>query len=66
MSFAYRPGFGLGVGGDMGGADIRKGVTGFDYFTCTEPLGSTRGFLKDIERLFTPPNIRELELMPNI
>ena len=66
MSYAYRPGFGLGVGGDLGGADIRKGVTGFNYFTCTEPSRKYPGFWKDMERLFTPPNRRELELMPNI
>ncbi len=33
MSYAYRPGFGLSVGGFLGGADIRKGVTSFGYCT---------------------------------
>lgn len=60
MSFAYRPGFGLGVGGDMGGADIRKGVTGFDYFTCTEPSWEVPGISEGYREIIHSSEYKEI------
>jgi hypothetical protein len=65
MSFAYRPGFGLGVGGDLGGAEGKE-LRALITLPAPNPLGKYPGFRKDREKFFTSPNTRELELMPNI